>query len=410
MPAAKVCTALFRSSTLLLACVPMLGMRPAVGVILLWVLSALLHRLLVRTERAGPDVRTFLLLASPFVLMALDLLRATDPIEAWHIAERSSILALAPFVVFILRPPLDAGLRDRAVDVYAIASLALALFANLSILAHGSSMELPFEQVYRQRFSDATGIHPPFGAYFFLLGAYFMVERALRTPEQRTLRISIALLLTAAGALIASRTPLVAFAAASSLVLWSHPGRERSLRRTAMLIGVLALLTALIPSARQRAMEPFRTDLAMPVVGTSNSVSERLVIGHCTVELLENNWLWGLGQADVQPALDMCYTQFNDPRYLNGSFSTHCQPMHWWLSFGILGAFLFGSLFFVPMRRAWQRNDARLVGFLLFVLVCCLTENVLARQWGVVPYAFFLSLLSLSLFAGERPASARNQR
>ena len=47
MPAAKVCKALFRTSTLLLACIPMLGMRPAVGVILLWVLSALLHRLLV---------------------------------------------------------------------------------------------------------------------------------------------------------------------------------------------------------------------------------------------------------------------------------------------------------------------------------------------------------------------------
>lgn len=410
MPAAKVCTALFRTSTLLLACVPMLGMRPTVAVIMLWVLSAVLHRLLVRTERPAPDVRTFLFLASPFLLMMLDLLRASDPLAAWHIAERSSILALAPFAVFILRPPVDAGLRDRAVEVYAFASLALALFANFSILAHGLSTDLPFAQAYRQQFSEITGIHPPFGAYFFLLGAFFMLERALRTLEHRRLRITVALLLTTAGALIASRTPLVAFSLASLLIFWSIPERKRALRRTAVLIGVLASLTMVIPSARQRAFEPFRTDLAIPVAGTSNSVSERFVIGHCTLELLESNWLWGVGQGAVQPSLDHCYEQFNDPRYLNGSYSTHCQPLHWWLSFGIIGALLFALTFVAPMRMAWEKNDARLAGFLLFVLVCCLTENVLARQWGVVPYAFFLSLLSPSLFAGARSAPARSQR
>ncbi|MBK8612184.1 MAG: O-antigen ligase family protein [Flavobacteriales bacterium] len=410
MPAAKVCKALFRTATLLLACLPMLGMRPAVGVILLWVLSALLHRLLVRTERPAPDVRTFLFLASPFLLMMLDLLRASDPLATWHISERSSILAIAPFVIFMLRPPVDTGLRDRAVDVYAFASLALALFANFNILAHGLSADLPFAQAYRQQFSDATGIHPPFGAYFFLLGALFMVERALRTQEQRKLRITIALLLTTAGALIASRTPLIAFAMASLLMLWSHPERKRALRLAALLIGGLVLLIALIPSARQRALEPFRTDLAIPTAGASNSVSERFVIGHCTLELLENNWLLGLGQAAVQPALDTCYEQFNDPRFLNGSYSTHCQPLHWWLSFGMLGALLFVALFFVPLRKAWGTRDARLAGFLLFVLVCCLTENVLARQWGVVLFAFFLALLSPSLFAGAGSAAERSQR
>ena len=410
MPTAKACTALFRASTLLLACVPMLGMRPAVGVILLWVLTALLHRLVVRTERPPPDVRTFLLLASPFLLMLLDLLRSSNALTAWHIAERSSILALAPFVVLMLRPPVDAGLRDRATDVFALSSLALALFANISILAQGLAADLSFAQSYRQQFAAITGIHPPFGAFLFLLGALFMIERALRSPERRSVRITLALALAVAGALIASRTPLVAFALASLLMLWWHPQRKRALRLAAALIGGLALLVALIPSARQRVLEPFRTTLAIPAAGASNSVSERFVIGHCTVELLEDNWLWGLGQAAVQPALDRCYSQFNDPRYLNGSYSTHCQPLHWWLSFGILGAMLFTVLFAVPLRRAWHLRDARLAGFLLFVLICCLTENVLARQWGVVPYAFFLALLSPSLFASGTSAPARSKK
>jgi O-antigen ligase len=139
-------------------------------------------------------------------------------------------------------------------------------------------------------------------------------------------------------------------------------------------------------------------------------VSERFVVGHCSGELLKDHALFGLGQAAVQPALDACYAQFNDPRYLNGSYSTHNQLVHWWLSFGVLGALCFLALFIGPIRMAWITGDARLVAFLVFALLCCTTENLLARQWGVVPFAFFLSLLSPPLFAGARSAKARSQR
>jgi hypothetical protein len=75
--------------------------------VMLWVLSALLHRIAVKEERRAPDLRTFLLLSSPFLLMVFDLLRADDIAAAWTIAERSSFLAIAPLVVFVLRPPVD---------------------------------------------------------------------------------------------------------------------------------------------------------------------------------------------------------------------------------------------------------------------------------------------------------------
>ena len=41
---------------------------------------------------------------------------------------------------------------------------------------------------------------------------------------------------------------------------------------------------------------------------------------------------------------------------------------------------------------ARQRGDALHMAFLLFMLLCCLTEDLLTRQWGVVFFAFFNTL------------------
>ncbi len=410
MRAGSTTIALFKATTLALCCLPLLGMRPAVWVVVLWVLAALVHRVLDKDPRPAPDLRTFLFLAAPFLLMLLDLLRAGDPLTSWHIAERSAILAVAPFVVFVLRAQVDEGLRQRATDVFAFAALALALFANGSIVGLGIRSDTPFAAAYRERFAEVVAIHPPFAAFFFLLGALFLIDRALTTERHRVLRAAVAGVLVLAGTMLASRTPLVAFLAGALVLGWMHLPRRMAMRFSLALGLTLMLVVAAMPSARQRVQEAFHTEIKLPAPGASNSVSERFVVGRCSWELLKEHGVFGLGQTAVQPALDACYAKFNDPRYLDGSFSSHNQLVHWWLSFGVLGALLFVAVFLWPLRLAWNTGDARLAAFLVFVLICCTTENLLARQWGVVPYAFFLSLLSPSLFSGARAARTRSQR
>ena len=41
---------------------------------------------------------------------------------------------------------------------------------------------------------------------------------------------------------------------------------------------------------------------------------------------------------------------------------------------------------------AFHQRDAIHFSFVLFILICCFTENVLARQWGMVLFACFNSL------------------
>jgi hypothetical protein len=44
------------------------------------------------------------------------------------------------------------------------------------------------------------------------------------------------------------------------------------------------------------------------------------------------------------------------------------------------------------LRRAWRAHDAAHLAFLVFLLLCMATENLLARQWGVVLFACFNAL------------------
>ncbi|MBL8001830.1 MAG: O-antigen ligase family protein [Flavobacteriales bacterium] len=408
MDAARAAATGFKAATLALATLPLLGMRPSVLVVGLWVLSAVAYRLIAGARNASPDMRTFLLLSLPFLAMLLDLLRAPDPVQGWHIVERSGMLALAPLVVFVLRPPIDEGLRVRAIDVFTLAAIGLALYANLSIVASGLPGEGPFQHRYRAAFSAATGIHPPYAAYFTLSAALFQLERAVRSAEGRAWRLGAVAVLVLAAMAIASRTPLLAFvAAALGIFALRMPGRT-ALRAGIGLLLLLAGLVLVVPSARQRMKEVFTTPAGIPDAQAVNSVSERFAIAHCSTELLRRHWVVGMGQASVQPALDACYSGLADPRYADGSHDTHCQPLHWWLSFGLPGLLLFLLLFGAPLAAAWHQRDVRLGLFLVFFGLCCLTENVLARQWGVVPFAFFLSLLSPPLGAGS--ARDRNHR
>jgi O-antigen ligase len=400
----------FTVTTLTLACLPLLGMRPAVLVVGLWVLSAAVYRAFHPTGSEAPDVRSFLLLASPFLLMLLDLLRAADPVAGWHIAERSGMLALAPLTVFLLRPPVTPALRDRAADVFALAAAVLALLANLRIAAMPLPDGIPFEHAYRAAFAAVSGIHPPYAAYFFLTGALLLVERTLRTAEHRLLRGATAVLLVLAGVLVASRTPLAAFVvAAFVLLLWRLP-RALALRFAIILMVLTVALALLLPTSRQRITEVFTTELAMPGTATVNSVNERYAVAHCSLENLKRHWLVGMGQPAVRPALDACYARLDDPRYADGSHDTHCQPLHWWLSFGLIGLLLYAVLMLVPLRAALRLGAAQAAVVLVFFGVCGLTENVLARQWGVVTFAFLVSLFLPSVAAGGRSVRMRSHR
>ncbi len=395
-------------STLLLACMPLLGMRPMVLVIAFWLL-VLFSRAALDPSPVGRNAwRWAGFLALPLLIMLPDLFRAQDLHAGWLALERSASLALFPIGFLLLGAPASDRFREAMMDVFTLAALLLALGANGQLLVHGLNDPDTgggFSHAYRISFAELTGLHPPYASYFFLAAALFQLERLLDKARRPWWRVIAIVLLVMAGLLIGSRMPLFAFATALAAMLLVHLPRRKALRYAAVVFVGVGLLAAIMPGARQRVVETFVTVQHHDSRQELNSVNIRAPIAHCTMELLEDHWLLGLGQANVQRALDQCYLQFKEPMLLNGSYGTHNQLMHWWLCFGLAGLVLYIVFFGALLNRAWQRRDAAHLGFLVLLLVCSSTENILARQWGVVLFACFNTMFIAP--DGDLPAQRR---
>ncbi len=396
-------------ATLLLALMPVLGLRTMVIVIGCWSILALVHFLQAPVLPAKSTLRWWLLLASPFLLMLLDLPRAADLRTGWRVVETSAALIVFPTVFLLLRATVDRSLRHRSTDLFSICALLLACFVDLRLLYAPDLMALPigapFSHRYREAFAVISGVHAPFAAYFFLSAALFQTAALLRGATYRALRVGLIAALVLSAALIASRMPLIAFTAAVLCMAYLRGGRRLGLRWGGGVAVAMVLVLLLMPTTRYRLQELSPWHERHPVGTPLNSVEVRGPVLDCSLRLVADHWAIGTGLAQVQPALDACYVGIADPQLLDGSHSTHCQPLHWGAAFGLVGIALFFLLFLVPGRDAWRHKDLEHVGFLLFIAVCCSTENVLARQWGAVLFAW-ANTLFLAARSHLRPATA----
>lgn len=400
-------------ATIALALMPLLTMRAMVAVIAIWILVLVLRAITDPLPMGRARLGSTLLLAAPFLLMLLDLGRAEDLLSAWKHVERSASLILFPIGFLLLGAPASRRSRETLQDLFSISALALAIRSNIAMaftdLPAGIATEPGHVYNYRALFGLVTGIHPPYAAYYFFLAAIFQVVRALDDAPHRILRAVSAGSLFIAGVLLASRMPLFAFASALALVAIMRMPRRKAMQGLLGLSAGLALTMILSPGLRQRTSEAVRFEAAPISQSEVTSTNIRLSIAHCSAEAIGDHWLLGTGQVNAQSTLDDCYRRFNIPLLLDGSYGTHNQFLHWWLCFGITGAALFVLFFGALFRHAWRTRDTAHLAFLVFLVLCMITENLLARQWGVVLFACFNTLFvagSLCREAGDPDRAA----
>lgn len=398
-------------ATLAIAGMPLLGMRVAAVVIIAWI-GLLLSRSMLQGFPQHIRWQECLILSAPFLLILLDLLRSHPFIDGWRLAERSASLLIFPLGSLMLGAPTRHG-SLRFTDVFSWAAGILAVLSNILIYPHllaAWEVDMPFQHAYRSGFAEVTGIHPPYAAYWFFAAALFQLN-GLLTPMQgegsllRLVRVVLLGGCMAAGLLIGSRMPVIAFGIAAVVLGALHLPRKRAFQLSVAVLGIIIVAAWLSPSLRERTQE-------LAGIGTNHrdteqtSISIRTPITHCAFSLLEEHWMLGTGQLELQPALDRCYMELGQEAMMKQGYGPHCQPLQWWLAFGIAGLAAFLLLFGWSMREARRHKDHMHLAFLVFLLLCCLTEDLLTRQWGVVLFAFFNTLF----IAAQREAAPTNDR
>jgi hypothetical protein len=125
----------------------------------------------------------------------------------------------------------------------------------------------------------------------------------------------------------------------------------------------------------------------------NSSLTQRFIYWKTGLEIISENYLWGVGTGDVQNAFNAQYDK--DQSTLTGDLRrhTHNQYLTFWISFGIAG-FLFFLLLFFSLYHYTSVLEYPFLAkiFLVIVLLSMLSEDTLETQAGVSFFVFFFAL------------------
>lgn len=385
-------------STGILACFPLIGMKAFVVVSVAWVMLLVHHRIHNRAEKKT-NSETIIALCGLYLFMCAMVLISDRIAESWKHTETAAALLVFPAALFGCAPSRRFITRDRSIAVFAICALVLGSYVNLSILSKGLNPVLSESSTYRSIFSEVSWIsHPLYASYVFAIGFLFALDRSLYMKTARGWWITACVLLLLFTILCASRMPLIAITICSAYYLF------RSMKTNKLLVAVATVVIIVggslaTPSSYDRIQQLNHTSLDIPTTDDHNSVNVRVGIMYCSLKLLKDNWLLGVGAGNSSEQLTDCTNHLDHSAFSYTPVDTHDQALHYWLEYGVFGLVLFMLMISYSMIRSWQNGDHLHLAFLLLLVLCMITENLLSRQVGVVLFAFWNTVF---LYTGDK--------
>jgi O-antigen ligase len=270
-----------------------------------------------------------------------------------------------------------------------------------------------FHYHFRTAFENISDFHPTYASMYLGLSFIFILNLLVNHYSETTSKLKIIgatslfliLLLMAA---LASRTP---FAATILIAIFLLFVKLKKKIYAFYAIGIATLLSVVlfltVPSFSARFSQISINNTNLPAEnGSSDSFNLRTGILHCSLDLIKEHWLIGVGPGKVQSFLDNCYLEIAPEIYKDKSFNTHNQFLSYWAGMGILGIL---TLIFILFSTAFiGLNNKNLLPLFvcLFLSLCFMTENILVRQQGVVVIAFFLNLFYFIEYRTKQPSKS----
>ncbi len=370
-------------------------MKATVWAIAVFVLVALItgnYRGLLKSDKAA-----VLLSGGLFLLILLRCLIPNHNPESLSYVEVSVSLLLIP-MAFHLK---SGAFTEREI------SLAGWIFISSTLLAFAFGMGYSLYQVSQMQiesqdllsfhirtfFENAVRYHPTYASV--LLGAT-MLKLLQNLLERKNNPWLIGVLMVFAGillALLASRTPIAATLGCMVLLVAFY---TKSILKAGVMLAVITasafVFFQTVPSFSARFKEVSVENTKLPEKNSEDSFNLRTGIFHCSMSIIKQHWIWGIGPGQVKSVLNGCYNDIAPDVYKNKNFNTHNQFMDYWAGLGIIGPIMLLLLFLFTMLTLWKRGDWTGFCILLLFLGAMQTENLLTRQNGIVAFCYLLAL------------------
>ncbi len=171
----------------------------------------------------------------------------------------------------------------------------------------------------------------------------------------------------------------------------------------AILLGIFFIaLILFIPSNLDRFKEAINYKSQYEIDKQYGGRSTRELIWSCSIQVIKNNILFGVGTGDTQDELQKCYKIDEDKNWAllyrpDFQYNAHSQYLQTFIDLGLFGFVGLLLCILIPACIAVKNKNYLMLSFIALFSIACITESMLELNKGIVFFSFFISL-----FFGER--------
>lgn len=423
----KVLKNIYLTLLAIIAAFPILAFELRSIITILILLVAVIHIILSPQKISWKILGVF---ALPFICLGLSLIYTKD--LSAGVKDLTQLLSFIVFPLAFFLFPISSKNKRFLSYVFIGSVLILILYQGIKIgvnheelfaeptakelkdntiesYADASANELQTIKTRRLRSfcNDTTNSHPTYQAIWtvFAMALLYFNRKALKSKLLKFSGSIAVLIMIGWLLLLSSRMPIIAGIIATMLL-----GVKKSIKLKLTVASVFSVVGVIIylsvPNINSRVNEIFESskNLISPESKARDfgSTNVRLGIYNCVLDLHQNKPVIGYGIGGIQEALTHCLTTKVNPKvYKWKTYNTHNQYFYFLLATGYLGLAVFLFWIFYLFKFAINKKLRIFSFFFLFILLCLLTENVLARNDGVLFFGFFSGLFLFNTTANS---------
>ncbi|QNK76812.1 O-antigen ligase family protein [Winogradskyella sp. PAMC22761] len=319
------------------------------------------------------------------------------------------ILLNSPFfifpVLFYNRPKfIDKKLIKTSINIFQISliiHLCISVFLYLKSnsfldIFSVSNENIPFFRNFMYHY-DFVIIHPTYFSSFLLtsatVSAIYMFKRSASKINE-LLRVMNIIICSFFIFLLSSKAIIIIYVLTIlAFCIYIYKSLSKTLFRTVTL-SVFALMFSLGFVFKNIILERFDeviTEYNKPIEGLYfNSTNIRMAILNCSLNLLSEVPFFGYGNS-LQEGLNNCFSEtYNSDFYKRSNYNTH----NYYINIYLYGGFIFALLFLIYLFYNYIQIKHSKLALLFFfqLLIVNFTENFFSRHYGIVFFAYFISM------------------
>ena len=406
---------LFNALSILLAFFPIMPYAMRSIVTAIWALVGVLI-----IKKGCRDIKKYLIYISPFVVISASISYSNNIYYGFEEIIRMASIPVIGTIFFLNKQHLNQSQIKLICTAFLISTSLLMIMTFTSIISQhaelfSSATELELKNLgigtadqilaekqaeiktrrLRNYIQSFTGSSTTYIALFIVCSIYTSIWLLKKQTSLffKALIYFLILFFVLSLFLIGSRISLISLFCVCTLIFLTKISKAVIYKYLILLVLAGSFFIFSSP-AKHRVKEIFKVNMSLINHKSEyNSINTRLGIYLCSVKIISESFVFGVGIGDTKEKLQECYNEkLQSEVYKWNYYNTHNQYLHFLLASGVLGFLSYIISITYMLINGYRNNNWPLFFTMITIVIFSMTENILLRNDGALFFGIFVSI------------------